>query len=91
MEDNRMKLPHSAIIEERKKLIFSGVTDVGSFDEESITVFTADDEISVKGEKLQVTELNTESGQFCAEGKINSIVYSDKRTKASGFFAKVFR
>ncbi len=91
MEDNLRRIPHSAVIEERKKLIFSGITDVGNFDEENITVFTADSEISIKGEKLQVTELNTENGQFCAEGKINSISYADKRTKAGGFFGKVFR
>lgn len=91
MEENQKRLPHSAIIEERKKLVLSGITDVGNFDEENITVFTSDNEICIRGEKLQVTELNTESGQFCAEGKLNSVTYTDKRTKAGGFFGKVFR
>lgn len=91
MEDNMKKLPHSLIIEERGKLIISGVTDVGNFDDENITVFTGCDEIDIKGEKLKISEVNTDNGNFCAEGRITSVSYSTKKTKNSGFFAKVFK
>ncbi|MBR3768873.1 MAG: sporulation protein YabP [Clostridia bacterium] len=91
MDEFSKKIPHSLILDDRKKLTLTGITDVGNFDEESMTVYTGFGEISVTGEKMQVTVLNVETGQFCAEGKIISIKYSDKTVKNPGFFSKVFK
>lgn len=91
MDDSIKKLPHSLILEERRGLTVSGVTDVGNFDEENITLYTGNDEIYIKGENLKVSELDTESGSFSAEGKISSVSYTEKKTKKNGFFGKVFR
>lgn len=91
MDENIKRLPHSLIVEERKKIIISGIVQVGNFDEDSITVFTSADEITLKGEKLQVTEVNTDSGQFCAEGKIVSVTYSEKKKNTGRIFTGLFR
>lgn len=91
MDDSIKKLPHSLILEERRGLTISGVTDVGNFDEENITLYTSNDEIYIKGENLKVSELDTESGNFSAEGKIFSVSYTEKKAKKNGFFGKVFR
>ena len=38
--NNLMKMPHSVVLEDRRRLTVSGVSDVDSFDEQMIVVFT---------------------------------------------------
>lgn len=81
---------HNVIIENRKRISMSGVTDVGSFDEETLNIVSADGNITVKGENLQVTKLSLESGELCAEGEINAVIYSVSPVKGKGLFSKMF-
>ena len=88
---NNNKIPHSLIIESRNKLLLTGVTEIGAFDEESLSVFTSYGEITVTGENIQVSVMNTSTGEVSAQGKIDSVKYSDKTAKKTGFLTKVFR
>ncbi len=81
---------HNVIIENREKISMSGVTDVGSFDEETLNIQSQNGCITVRGENLQITKLSLDSGELCAEGIINSVAYSAPSTKSKGFFSKVF-
>lgn len=91
MEDNRALLPHTFLIENRNKITLTGVTDIGSFDEENIVVFTHYGEINIHGEALQVSNVNIDSGDFSAEGTVISIAYTEKIHKPSSIFSKVFK
>ena len=91
MEEKRPKLPHSLIIEDRRNLTVSGVTEVDNFNEEEITLYTGWGQLCIKGENLQLSVLNTDSGDVSASGKINSVVYSERLEKHPGFFSRVFR
>lgn len=84
---------HNAILENRKKLTLSGIEDVDCFDEESITLFTDDSALCVKGSDLHLSKLSVETGEVSIEGKIDSLVYSDGEMKSKGmnFFARLFR
>ena len=84
-------LPHNCILEDRRALSVSGVNDVGSFDEETITASTDYGELTVKGEKLHITKLSLEIGELCIEGRISSLSYADVPDKSAGFFSRVFR
>ena len=86
MDEKAVKLPHTLYVEERKKLMLSGITDIGNFDDENINVYCACGEISIKGENLKVIELDVETGQFSAEGKIISLKYSDKCAKKADYW-----
>ena len=91
MEENRALLPHTLVIENRNKLTVTGATDIGSFDEESVIIFTDYGEITIQGNSLQVTRLSVDSGEFCAQGNIISVGYVEKIQKNSSIFSKVFR
>ena len=91
MEEKKLKLPHSLIIEDRKNLTVTGVTEVDNFNDEEITLYTSYGQVTIKGEGLQVSVLNTECGDVTASGKVNSVVYSEKFEKHPGFFGRVFR
>ncbi len=91
MDDKNAKKAHCLILNDRKTLSLTGVTDVGSFDEDSITLFTDYGLIQIKGERLQVNNIDTVTGQFEAEGKVVSVFYSENKQKNQSFFSKVFK
>lgn len=91
MEENRPLLPHTLLIENRNRITLTGATDIGSFNDESVIVFTDYGEITIQGNSLQVTKLSIDSGEFCAEGNIIAVSYTDRVQKNSSIFSKVFR
>ena len=68
---------HNIILEGRKKMSVSGVTDVDSFDENTVLLYTTMGELTVRGSDLHVNDLSVESGEMNIEGEIKSIVYGD--------------
>ena len=91
MDENRSLLPHTLVIENRNKLTVTGATDIGSFSDESVIIFTDYGEITIQGNSLQVTKLSIDSGEFCAQGNIFSVGYTERIQKASSIFSKVFK
>ena len=84
--------PHNLILENRKKLSISGVTDVDSFDEKTVILYTPMGELTVQGKNLHVNGLDVETGEMSVEGDIWALNYGDKDRRGSlGFFGKLFR
>lgn len=90
-EKKMPKLPHSIIMEDRRKLSVTGVTDIDSFDEQTIIAITDMGEITIRGWNLHITKLNLEQTELLVDGEISSLTYTDTRPQAKGFFAKVLR
>ena len=86
-----MKMPHNVILEDRRNLTVSGVSDVDSFDEQNITVFTDMGELAVRGYNLHINKLNIETGELTLEGEISSLTYTDEQQRGSGFFGRLFK
>lgn len=87
-----VKAPHNVIMEDRHTLTVSGISDVDSFDEQTVIVFTDMGELTVKGEGLHINRLSLEVGEIMIEGSISSLSYSDsKPTQEGGFWSRVFR
>ena len=83
---------HNAILENRQRLMLSGVTDVESFDEKLVLLYTQLGALAVKGSELHGSEMSTESGELTVEGEIDSLTYGDKdRTKKLGLLGRLFR
>ena len=91
MEEKKFKMPHNLVMEDRKVLSITGVSDVDSFDESTIIVFTDLGELTVRGNDLHIRNLNIEAGEVSLEGKIASRSYADNMPKQAGFFSRVFR
>lgn len=84
-------IPHCVSMEDRKKITLTGVRDVDSFDEQTITLVTDFGELSLRGAGLHIGKLSTDSGEMTVEGKIDALVYTDDAPRQSGFFGRVFR
>lgn len=81
---------HSLIMEDRKKLTLTGISDVESFDEQTVTLAADIGELVIKGSALQIKGFSTESGELSLEGEIDSLSYREP-DKSGGFFSKLFR
>ena len=84
-------MSHSLILKDRKEISLTGVTDVDSFDENSIVAYTDFGELTIGGNNLHISTLNTETGELSIDGEISSMIYLDNRPRSEGFFKKVFR
>ncbi len=84
------KLPHSVILDDREKLTVSGVADVLSFDEQTIILRTSMGELTVRGEGLHISRLNTETGELNISGRVSAMAYTDERVK-NGLISRMFR
>ena len=83
---------HNAILEDRSKLMLTGVTDVESFDENKVYLYTQLGELVIRGKQLHVNEMSLESGELTVEGEISALSYGAKdRTKKPGVLGKLFR
>lgn len=84
-------MPHNLVLEDRKMLTVSGVSDVDSFDEETVVVFTDLGELTIRGSNLHINRLSVEVGELTVEGNIAALIYADEVPKSGGFFSRVFR
>lgn len=90
-EKKTIAMPHNLVLEDRRLLTVSGVSDVDSFDEETVAVFTELGELTVRGTNLHINSLSIDRGELSVEGDIRSVAYTDDEPKSGGFFGKVFR
>jgi sporulation protein YabP len=83
---------HNLSLENRSRLSLTGVTDVDSFDERSIILFTQLGELTIQGKDLRINSMSVETGDLSVEGDVWSLVYGDKeRKKAPTIFSKLFK
>lgn len=83
---------HNVILENRSHLVLSGITDVDSFNEEEISLFTQLGELTIRGTNLHINEMSVESGDLSVEGDICGLVYGDKgRKKKLSAIGKIFK
>ena len=89
-EEKKQKLPHSVILENRKAFTATGVSNVDSFDEQTIVAYTDLGELVVKGSGLHINRLNIETGELTLTGEVNSLTYTQGRQNG-GMLSRLFR
>lgn len=75
MAENIARKPHTLTLADRSLLSLSGVEDVSGFDDNTISVRTADCSLVVKGSSLHISKLSLDSGEVVIDGEISSLQY----------------
>ena len=88
--DEKIRINHNVIIEDRKKFTLTGVKDVLSFEQDNIVLETSLGKLSVKGSLLKIVSFENQGGDLSGEGNIYALIYSDEE-KSEGFFSRIFR
>jgi sporulation protein YabP len=84
---------HDVIMRGRRLLEITGVKQVESFDNEEFLLETVMGFLAIKGQNLQMKNLDVDKGIVSIKGKIYDLIYLDEQhgEKAKGFFSKLFR
>lgn len=83
---------HHAILENREKLMLSGVTAISSFDDRTVILYTHLGELVILGRGLHMQQLSVESGEVTVEGEVQALRYGDRdRTAPAGLLGRLLR
>ena len=72
-------LPHELSLRERKELSITGVTEVVSFDEETVVLRTGLGTLIIQGSGLRLNQLSQNGGQVEVSGTVSTLVYQEPR------------
>lgn len=87
MENSR----HTISLDSREKLEASGITDILSFDEETIVAQTEKGILIIRGENLHIQSLNLDKGILIADGNVSGLTYDNERESKGGIWSRLFK
>ncbi|MGN0317174.1 MAG: sporulation protein YabP [Lachnospira sp.] len=84
---------HSVIINNRKQIELTGVTEVISFDPSKVVLDSVCGQIVIKGADLHVNGLSVDKGELKCDGRIDSYSYtqSAKSKGKESFMGRLLR
>ena len=83
---------HKIILEDRKKLVLYGISDVVSFDDLSVVLDTAGGRLIINGEGLHIQKLSLDTGDVEVEGKVDEMIYEDgQQNQKKSFFGRIVK
>jgi sporulation protein YabP len=85
MEEERIKGNHLLSLENRARLVATGVLDVDRFDEKSVVLLTNLGVLTIEGADLHINRLSVEKGEVAIEGQLDRFGYADLKEKGSVF------
>lgn len=80
--------PYGMIIDQRKKAVVTGVTDVESFDEAAVVLHTHGGRLTLTGSGLHVSSLQLEEGKLTVDGAIDSAAWDGGGARRRGGFLR---
>lgn len=85
MTDQSIQLPHKLTLNGRKALNVTGVSEVISFDDQSVILHTSMGILSVHGQELQLKSLSPEGGQVMINGTVAALIYEEAKPDRGWF------
>ena len=85
-------ISHSIKILERNNIFITGTKKVNTFNDKEFFINTVMGGIIIRGNTLELIKLDTNDGNICIKGKIDSVSYLDdiESPKDNSFFGKLF-
>lgn len=91
METKGQKWRHQISLLEREELTIDGVMTLGSYDEKEVALETEQGVLLIKGENLNIRQLNLEQGNLIVDGLIKAIVYDDPARQKKGLLDRLLK
>lgn len=90
MSADNLQLPHKLVLNERKNLTLTGVTEVVSFDDTAVVLRTVLGDLEIQGQQLQLKNLSMDGGQVAVDGHISTLLYEEPRQRG-GFWGRLLK
>lgn len=83
------QMAHKLILDERRHLSITGVTEVVSFDESAVVLHTSLGTLMIQGKELQLKNLSQDGGQVAVDGTVSALVYEELQ-QSGGWMRRLF-
>ena len=92
-ENENIVLGHNITINERKSIVLTGIKKLNSFDDTEFFIDSVMGSILLKGENLELVNLDTYTGKLSIKGKFTSINYLDSgsKIKSENIISRLFK
>jgi len=93
MSEKKDEKLHRVVMEDRERLIITGVKKVKSFEPKEIILDTIKGSLIVKGRELGVKNLDLQQSEVEIEGTVDLLSYTTNRTAESskGVWERIFK
>lgn len=91
LDDKTPKWRHQFSLIDREELNVDGVSNLGSFDEKEIVMETQQGLLVIRGEGLNIKNLNLDKGNIMVEGTVRSITYEDDVKQKKGLLERLLK
>lgn len=91
MDDKTPNWRHQLTIIDREEMTVDGVLNLGSYDEREIVMETEQGILQIKGEGLNIKQLNLEKGNIIIEGLVKTISYDDDPRVKKGLLERLLK
>lgn len=78
-------------LEDRERLNITGVENVNSYNDNTVVLSTIKGDLNIKGENLNISNLNLDDGSLRVSGIINSLTYISKEGEPKNFLERIFK
>ena len=85
----QLRLPHKLTLTNRSNLNVSGVTEVVSFDEETVVLHTELGTLVIQGRDLQLKTLTAEG--VAVDGTVSALTYEEPKQEKGGWMHRLLR
>jgi sporulation protein YabP len=91
IDDKTPAWRHQLTLIDREEMSVDGVVNLGSFDEREIVMETEQGILQIKGETLNIKQLNLDKGNIVIEGTVKSLVYDDEPKSKKGLLERLLK
>ena len=84
-------LPHNIIMENRSKISISGVENAESYNENEVILHTSNGILIIRGDMLNLSKLNLDSGEITVTGHIVTLEYAEPKKSGTSILSKIFK
>jgi sporulation protein YabP len=82
---------HSVSIDNRKRILVTGIREVTSYDSSAIVAASPMGELIVQGKKLHINSFDQGTGRLSVDGDIDAVQYVDIKTRGESFFSRLLK
>jgi len=91
IDDKTPTWRHQVILYDREEMTVDGVLSLGSYDEKEIVMETEHGMLTVKGEGLNIKQLNLDKSNVIIDGLVKTITYDDAPRVKKGLLERFLK
>lgn len=81
---------HQVSVEDCRRVVATGVSEVMSFDEQQVVMDTDHGVLTVEGSGLHVEKLSLDIGEVAIAGTVNALYYARRKQSKGSLWSKLF-